>query len=217
MMKLPTIAALTLSAVLLAACDNPADSTFSADAEDAKEVKPVEPPADAVTVELNGENTTIEWTGSKPTGSSHDGGFKALAGSATVADEKVIAMEATIEIASMWSDNDKLTEHLLNNDFFDSEVYPESRFVSTEVREATADEKTGPAADATHWVTGNFTLRGVTKSIAFPATIEAGETAYAFSAEFDINRGQFGMDYGLADAAIRDEVVIRLKIDLPRS
>ena len=42
------------------------------------------------------------------------------------------------------------------------------------------------------------------------------DKAYRLNAEFDINRGQFGMDYGLADAAIRDEVVIRLKFELPK-
>ncbi|MFN3167061.1 MAG: YceI family protein [Phycisphaeraceae bacterium] len=216
-MKQPTLAVLFLTALCLGACDNPADSTYSAEAEDAKQEKQADTPENAKTLELDGENTTVQWTGSKPTGSKHDGGFKTLSGTATVADEKLIGMEATIDIKSMWSDNEKLTKHLLNEDFFESETYGESRFVSTEIREATADEKTGPAADATHWVTGNLTLKGVTKSITFPVTIEADEKAYRLDAEFDINRGQFGMDYGLADAAIRDEVVIRLNIDLPRS
>lgn len=217
MMKQSNLAVLFLLAVCLGGCDNPADSTYSADATDAKEETTTETPADAVVLDLNGENTTVEWTGSKPTGSSHDGGFKTLSGTATLADDTLVSMQATIDILSMWSDNDKLTKHLLNNDFFASETYPESKFVSTEVREATGEEKTGPAAEATHWVTGNFTLRGETKSISFPATIEADDKAYRLTAEFDINRGQFGMDYGLADAAIRDEVVIRLKIELPKS
>ena len=217
MTKQPTLAALILFAVFLSGCDNPADDTYSADATDAKEVTPAETPEDALVLTLDGDNTTVEWTGSKPTGSSHDGGFKTLSGSATIADESLISMEATIQIASMWSDNDRLTAHLLNEDFFESETYPESRFVSTGIREATDAERTGPAADATHWVTGNFTLRGVTKSIEFPVAIEADDAAYQLNAEFDINRGQFGMNYGLADAAIRDEVVIRLKIELPRS
>ena len=217
MTKPTTLAALILLTACLTACDNPADSTFTTEATEAKEVTPTQTPEDALTIDLTGENTTIEWTGSKPTGAKHDGGFKALTGTATIAEEALVSMEATIDIKSMWSDNDKLTAHLLNDDFFSSETYPESKFISTAIREATDAERTGPAADATHWVTGNFTLRGVTKSIEFPATINVEEAAYQFNAEFDINRGQFGMDYGLADAAIRDEVVIRLKIDLPRS
>jgi polyisoprenoid-binding protein YceI len=217
MTKQPTLAAVFLLALCLGACDNPADSTYSTNAEEAKKETPAEKPANAETLELTGENTTVEWTGSKPTGSKHDGGFKTLSGTASVAGDKLIAVQATIDIKSMWSDNEKLTKHLLNPDFFESETYPESRFVSTEIREATAEEKTGPAEKATHFVTGNLTLRGVTKSISFPVTIDADERAYRLDAEFDINRGQFGMDYGLADAAIRDEVVIRLKIELPRS
>jgi polyisoprenoid-binding protein YceI len=216
MTKQATLAALFLAAACLTACDNPADSTYTTEATDAKEVTPTETPADAQTLALNGDNTTIEWTGSKPTGSSHDGGFNKLTGTATVAGDKLIAVEATIDILSMWSDNEKLTDHLLNEDFFASETYPESRFVSTEIREATVAEKTGEAANATHFITGNFTLLDTTKSITFPVTIQADDDAYRLNAEFDINRGQFGMDYGLADAAIRDQVVIRLKIDVPR-
>ena len=210
------ITALMMSAVCLSGCDNPADSTYTTEATEAKEVVPVQTPGEAQTLALTGENTTIEWTGSKPTGSAHVGGFKSLAGTATVAGQTLVAVEATIQIKSMWSDNEKLTQHLLNPDFFESETYPESTFVSTQVREATAEEKAGEAGGATHWVTGNLTLKGVTKSITFPATIQTDEQAYQLNAEFDINRGQFGMNYGLADAAIRDEVVIRLKIDLVR-
>ncbi|MEM1354932.1 MAG: YceI family protein [Planctomycetota bacterium] len=217
MTKQFSVAVLTFLSVCLLACDNPADSTYSTQAAAPKKETPKQAPQDAKTIELSGDNTTLEWTGSKPTGSSHDGGFKTLAGSATMTDEALISMEATIQISSMWSDNDRLTKHLLNNDFFESETYPESRFVSTEIREAAEAERTGPAADATHWVTGNFTLKGVTKSIGFPATVEADDTAYRFNAVFNIDRSQFGMDYGVADAAIRDEVVIRLKIELPRS
>jgi len=213
----PTLAVLILLAVCLGGCDNPADSTYSTEASDAKEPAPEQTPADAQTLELNGENTTVEWTGSKPTGAKHDGGFETLSGTATIAGEKLVSMEATIDIKSMWSDNEKLTKHLLNPDFFESETYPESRFVSTQVREATEAERTGEASEATHWVTGNLTIKGVTKSITFPATIEADEEAYRLDAAFDITRSQFEMDYGLADAAIRDEVVVRLKIELPRS
>ena len=217
MAKPTTLAALILFTACLTACDNPADSTYTTEAKDAKEVLTNETPENAKTVELTGDNVTVEWTGSKPTGAKHDGGFNTLTGTATLAEDALVSMEATIDIKSMWSDNDKLTKHLLNEDFFESETYPESKFVSTEVREATDAEKTGPAEDATHMITGNFTLRGVTKSIQFPATIQADDSAYQFNAEFDINRGQFGMDYGLADAAIRDEVVIRLKMELPKS
>ncbi|MEO0477328.1 MAG: YceI family protein [Planctomycetota bacterium] len=216
MQRTLTIAPLVLATTLLGACDNPADSTFSTEATDAKEVTPADIPENAVTIELTGDNTTVEWTGSKPTGSSHDGGFKTLDGTAIVVDDALTSIEATIEIGSMWSDNNDLTTHLLNEDFFDSTAFPESKFVSTEIREATDADKTEEAAEATHFITGNFTLRGVTKSIAFPVTVSADDTAYKLDAEFDINRGQFGMDYGLADAAIRDEVVIRLKFDLAK-
>ena len=206
-----------ITAAALTACDNPADSTFTTEATEAKEI--VEPVAtqETVTLALTGENTTVEWTGSKPTGSKHDGGFKTITGSASLAEGKLTAMDAKIDITSMWSDNDGLTKHLLNPDFFESETYPESRFVTSEIRAVKSEDVTEPVTAATHMVTGNFTLRGVTKSITFPAVIAVSEAAISLDSTFDINRGQFGMNYGLADAAIRDEVIIRLKLDIPRS
>ena len=73
---------------------------------------------------------------------------------------------------------------------------------------AAPDKATG----ATHTLAGRFTIRGVTKSIRFPATITQTRP-FSARAEFSINRKDFGMMYdGKADNLIRDGVV--MKIDL---
>jgi polyisoprenoid-binding protein YceI len=67
--------------------------------------------------------------------------------------------------------------------------------------------------DGSYTVSGNFTLRGVTKNISFPATVTESSDAVAIKAEFDIKRSDFGIKYeGKADDLIRDEVVIRLDL-----
>lgn len=217
----PLIAVFCLFAVTLTACDNPADETFTTTASEAKEVAETatdtaQDASQATTIALTGDNTTVEWTGSKPVGSKHDGGFKTIEGQATLLGDQLTQLQATIDITSMWSDADKLTAHLLNADFFDSDKHPSSQFITTDIRATTASDHTEPVKDATHIVTGNFTLRGVTKSITFPAAVSVDASAATLETEFNINRGQFGMSYGLADAAIRDEVVIRLKLNLKR-
>jgi len=211
------VAALCLAALVLTACDNPADETFTTTASEPKEVaETATDTSQATTIALTGDNTTIEWTGSKPTGSKHDGGFKTIEGQVTLIGEQLTQLQATIDITSMWSDADKLTAHLLNADFFDSTQYPSSQFITTDIRAAIPSDETGPVQNATHIVTGNFTLRGVNKSITFPAVVSVNASAAMLETEFNINRDQFGMSYGLADAAIRDEVIIRLKLDLKR-
>jgi polyisoprenoid-binding protein YceI len=66
---------------------------------------------------------------------------------------------------------------------------------------------------ATHTITGNLELRGVTKQISFPATIRVATGAVDVNAEFAINRKDFGLSYpGKADDLIRDDVLVKLDV-----
>ena len=95
-------------------------------------------------------------------------------------------------------------------DFFDVAKFPKATFVSTKIEPNTA-------AGATHNVTGNFDLHGVKKSITFPATIQSTPEVVSVNAEFAINRKDFGILYpGKADDLIRDGVVIKLTLKVPR-
>src|SRR5262245_65574431 len=85
--------------------------------------------ADKVT--LTGDNTKIEFTGTKP-GGKHDGGFKTLTGTATVADGDFtkLKIETEIDCDSIYSDDPsgKLTGHLKTVDFFDVKNHPKATF-----------------------------------------------------------------------------------------
>jgi polyisoprenoid-binding protein YceI len=95
---------------------------------------------------------------------------------------------------------------LKSADFFDAEKFPKATFVSTSV-------KPGGEKNATHTVTGNLTMHGVTKSISFPATIRLAPGSAEADAEFAINRKDFGIMYpGASDDLIRDDVLIKLTI-----
>jgi len=66
-------------------------------------------------------------------------------------------------------------------------------------------------------VTGDFNLHGQTKSITFPAKITVTDAEVSVDSEFSINRKDFGIVYaGKADDLIRDDVVIRLKLNSAR-
>jgi polyisoprenoid-binding protein YceI len=106
---------------------------------------------------------------------------------------------------STWSDNDDLTSHLKAPDFFDVEKFPQSTF------DVTSLEK----AEEGSWnISGNFTLHGVTKNITFPATVSQNGDTVKINADFDINRKDFGIVFpGKPDDLIRDEVVIRLRLE----
>ena len=82
-------------------------------------------------------------------------------------------------------------KHLRTADFFEVEKFPEMMFKSTKV------EKKGK-----QWmVTGDLTMKGVTKSVSFPFNVAGflpGDkgTRMGVTAETMINRRDFGVNYG---------------------
>lgn len=148
--------------------------------------------------------TTVTWTGSKPTG-SHTGSFKLTAGTLTVKDNQLVGGTFTIDINSMnntdlASDKDskgKLEGHLKSPDFFDVAKYPTAKFEITAVTPFVADStnKDVLLKDATHTIKGNLTLKDSTKSISFPAKVTVDAATAAASADFNIDRTEWGMNY----------------------
>ena len=55
--------------------------------------------------------------------------------------------------------------------------------------------KKGGAEGATHTVTGNLKIRGVEKSVTFPAKITIGKDSIKTTADFKINRKDWGINY----------------------
>ncbi len=163
--------------------------------------------AGSVRYEIEPATSKIQWTGSKVTG-KHDGAFTAFSGYVSLVDNapEKSTVNVDIETSSLTTDSDKLIGHLKSADFFDVAKFPKATFASTEV-------KKGGDKGASHTVTGNLTLHGVTKSITFPANIRATGSGVDVDAEFAINRKDFGLVYaGKPDDLIRDDVVIKLTI-----
>lgn len=150
----------------------------------------------------------IEFTGSKVTG-KHDGGFKEFKGVIDLVGDKAEDSRVLfeIEMKSVFTDADGLTKHLQTGDFFEVEKFPKASFVSNKI---VAD----PAKGAGNFtVTGDLEIRGVKKSVTFPAKITIGAGDISVESEFSINRKDFGIVYaGKADDLIRDDVVLRLNL-----
>ena len=156
---------------------------------------------------------TIGFVGSKVTG-SHTGLFKTWSGTMK-ADPKLEALSLSFsaDVASVFSDpekrgawNAKLDEHLKSADFFDAATHPKATFVST----AIAKDTKGPH---THKVSGDLTMRGVTRPVTFPATVTMSAEGIEAKAEFTIQRSQWGVSYkGKADDLIREGVVLKVDV-----
>lgn len=154
------------------------------------------------TFKLTGDNTKVTFIGTKP-GGKHDGGFKTLAGTATVdaANPSTLKLEATIETDSLYSDDAKLTGHLKNPDFFAVKDHPKATFKSTKV----VKTATG------YSITGDLTLLGKTKAVTMPAAVTATPDGLVVTSEFKINRSDWGMTYG--KGKVNDDVSIKLNVN----
>jgi polyisoprenoid-binding protein YceI len=107
-------------------------------------------------------------------------------------------VEVTIQAGSIDTGNADRNGHLVSPDFFDVENNPEIRFVSTEV------ERTADSGETTWVITGDLTIKGVTK----PVTIEFEQTGSArdpfgnlrvgFEGSTTINRRDWGLTWNAA-------------------
>ena len=187
------------------ACSDPAaDKTKAVTGEAAQVASPQN--AQGQKYQITPQNSKIDFVGSKVTG-SENGSFGNFSGQVdyTGAPENS-RVNITINMNSVTTQSAGLDKHLKTADFFDVEKYPQAAFVSTAI-------KPGGENGATHTVTGNLTMHGVTKAITFPATIAVTPDTATVDSSFSVNRKDFGINYaGAADNLIRDDVVLTLHI-----
>lgn len=198
---------LAAAVVFLAGCaKNPADGTTAAEVKSpGGAAASKSAPVAGAKIYTLAEDSAIGFVGSKVTG-SHTGGFKKFNGQFAVANGAISApgSQISIDIDSLWADNDRLTGHLKSPDFFDAAAFPQATF------ELTSSEK---ADGSKVKLTGNLNLHGVTKQISFPAELNVQGKQATLKAEFHIKRFDFAIKFaGKADDLIRDEVVIKLDV-----
>jgi len=191
--------------LFVTACNDPAaDRSKARTGEAAQVASPAVPQGQKYSI--TPQNSKVEFIGSKVTG-KHDGSFGEFSGQIDYAGSPENSrVNITIKTDSITTDTPDLTKHLKTADFFEVEKYPEATFLSTAITP-------GGENGASHTVTGNLTLHGVTKAITFPATINVTPDAATVESSFSINRKDFGINYaGAADNLIRDNVVLALHV-----
>jgi polyisoprenoid-binding protein YceI len=204
MMRLSVAVTILTGLMFVTACNDPAADKSKAVTGEAAQVSPQNVAGHKYVI--NPQNSKVEFVGSKVTG-SHNGSFQKFSGEIDYAGApEKSRVQITMDASSIVANDPKLTEHLKTPDFFDVAKFPDAKFVSTEI-------KAGGEGGASHTVTGNLTMHGVTKSVTFPATIAVTSDTASVDADFSINRKDFGINYaGAADNLIRDTVAIKLTV-----
>jgi len=135
--------------------------------------------------------------------------------SSTKSDFTDASVAATIKVASINTDNEKRDGHLKTDDFFSAEKFPVITFKSTSF------EKFG---DNKYKITGDLTIRDITKKVTFDATYNGsikapwGAEIYSWKATLAINRFEYGLKWNKAIEAggliAGDTVNITLNLEL---
>jgi polyisoprenoid-binding protein YceI len=123
------------------------------------------------------------------------------------------SVRVRIQAASIDTRNADRDAHLRSNDFLGREEHPEITFRSTDVAwtgEDTVD------------VTGDLTIKGVTRSVTVPFTFEGeatdpfGNTRLGFEGSTTINRKDFGVTWNAAletgGVLVSDKVVLEFEV-----
>ena len=157
-------------------------------------------------------------------GKNHPGTFKLSSGEVHMSGDRLTGGNFVIDIRSMDIEQKgemfqtKLKPHLLSGDFFDAEKFGNAKFEITQVKPYEPNENDSSIVDGANFlVSGNFTLKDVTKNITFPARIDLDFNTLKGEANFDIDRTQWQMNYGndktLGDKFISETVNIELDLE----
>ena len=121
------------------------------------------------------------------------------------------SVEATVEIASINTANEKRNAHVLSGDFFDAAKFPSATFKSKSWKKTGAD---------TFDVTGDLTIKDVTKEVVLHATLlgsgpgMGGAMVTGWEATTKINKSDFGLaGPAMLSKALGDEVSLTIGVE----
>jgi len=158
-----------------------------------------------VTYAVNIYKSELQWHGEKTPEYGHTGTVNIKSGELFVEGDKLTGGKIEVDLRSIKVTNldapgsNKLTGHLMSADFFDVANFPTATFNVT-----TAEKN----QDGSYGITGDLSVKGVVRSISFPAKITIEGKNLLAEAEFTVNRVDFGANYGSASIGASPEDII---------
>jgi polyisoprenoid-binding protein YceI len=166
-------------------------------------------------VVVNPTESKVVWEGKK-VGGAHTGTIAIKSGNFTFEGDQLTGGTFTIDMTTLGSTDlsgeykDKLDGHLKSDDFFGVATFPTSTLTITEV------VAQGPGK---YKVTGDITIKGITKSIKFPAEVSVAGDKVTSTANITLDRSEFNVRYGsgsffdnLGDKVIYDDFALALTV-----
>ena len=147
--------------------------------------------------DIDTAHSTIEFIAKHMMVTNVRGRFTNFSGDAHLDEEhpEQSRVDVTIDLASLTTGAEARDNHLRSADFFDVAEYPTATFHSTKVERRGEDRLL---------VTGDLTIRGITKPVTLDVTVEGkfrdmqSKERYGFSASTSFSRKEFGLEWNVA-------------------
>jgi polyisoprenoid-binding protein YceI len=185
--------------------------SFTASAADGSKTK-------ATSLKVDAAKSDLTWNGKKVTG-EHSGKVFLKEGTLTLDGKKLVGGSFVADLNSITcvdltdkSYNEKLIGHLKSDDFFSVDKYPTAKFVITKAVAKTA---------GTYDVTGDLTIKGITKPVTFPVTVTSTGKGAEATGKLVVDRSKYDIKYNsksffdmnkLGDKMINDDFTIDVKL-----
>jgi len=216
MKRIQFLAFIAFAAIVMASCGGRNDKR----AEIIERLEAGEIPEEVTRAMVDTQASIVEWRGQKITGSGHNGVISVDDGEIYVYDGQLWGADVVIDMTSIVvlditepGSNARLKGHLESDDFFSVATFPAADF---QIVKFEAIEGSGEG-QPNYRVSGNLTIKGITHSLAFPATISHGEGLITATADFDFDRSLYDVRFGsgrffenLGDNLINDDISIKL-------
>lgn len=167
------------------------------------------------TYTIDTKQSQVEWKGEKVTG-QHTGSVELKDGKLTVNNDKLVGGSFTIDMNSLSNedlegeDKGKLEGHLKSDDFFGTANHPEATFVITDAK---------PQSGNKYEITGDLTIKNITKPVTFPATVSIKKGKVTADATIKVDRTKYDIRYGsgsffdgLGDKMIYDDFELQVSL-----
>ncbi|HEY1871875.1 MAG TPA: YceI family protein [Chitinophagaceae bacterium] len=115
-------------------------------------------------------------------------------------DLSTSSFDVSVDVNSINTGIDSRDSHIKKEDYFDVGRYPTVNFVSTGISQNQND----------YAVTGKLTIKGITKTISFPFTVQNQDNGLLLTGSFIINRKDFNI--GESSAVLGNTVNVSLKV-----
>lgn len=170
----------------------------------------------ATNLKVNTSKSELTWVGKK-IGGEHTGKITLKEGTIVLDGNKLTGGKFVADLNTITSTdltdkeyNAKLIGHLKSDDFFSVAKHPTATFVVT---------KAAPKSAGVYDVTGDLTIKGITKPVTFPVTVKTTAAGAEATGTLVVDRSKYDIKYNsksffdnLGDKVIHDDFTIDVKL-----